>query len=203
MHAHDGAFPIQPWPGPLPTLTDGRCVVALSTAGRSRPQARQLARDALRQVLAGLLSIAADRIGLPATPGQPQRIVLDVVAANAGNHVNGPAATAHCSISHETGWTLVAISLDGPIGIDVMAPQEIDDWAALARDYLGPAVAQALAAIPPARRAHALAQAWTTREACLKCRGQELTEWKLAPALACRTVPLATPSGLVGALAWS
>ena len=194
MHGHADAFPVQPWPGPLPVPIDGRCVIALATAGRTRPQARQLVRDALRQVLAGLLSIAAERIGLPATPGQPQRIVLD----------GGLDATAPCcSISHETGWTLVAISLDGPVGIDVMAPQEMEDWAALARDYLGPAVAQALAASPSALRAHALAQAWTAREACLKCLGLELTEWRQGPALACRAMPLATPPGLVGALAWN
>ncbi|MBA5604517.1 4'-phosphopantetheinyl transferase superfamily protein [Duganella sp. FT3S] len=192
MHAAADAFPVQPWPGPLPVPIDGRCVIALATAGCTRPQARQLARRALRDVLAGLLSIAGERIVLPATPGQPQRVVLD----------GGLAAAPCCSISHETGWTLVAISLDGPVGIDVMAPQEIADWAALARDYLGPAVAQALAATPPVTRARALAQAWTAREASLKCAGQELTEWGHAPALACRTAPLALPPGLVGTLAW-
>lgn len=193
----DGAAPpVQPWPGPVPVLHDGRCVIALSTAGRTRPQARQLARQAIRDVLAALLSIDADHIRLPTTPGQPQRIVLD--AAPAG----GPPHAPCCSISHETGWTHVALSLAGPVGIDVMTPLDIDDWAALARDYLGPDVARALAACAPAARAQALAQAWTAREAGLKCMGWELEEWWRLPALDCRTAQLALPSGLVGTLAW-
>ncbi|MBA5637913.1 4'-phosphopantetheinyl transferase superfamily protein [Duganella sp. LX20W] len=202
MNVHDGVFPVQPWPGPLPVAIDGRCVIALATAGRTRPQARQLARDALRQVLAGWLSIDGVRIGLPATPGQPQRIVLDTGSANAAHSVADPAIVPCCSISHETDWTLVAISLDGPVGVDLMVPQEIEDWAALARDYLGPAVAQALAACPAPQRARALAQAWTAREASLKCAGQGLTEWSAAPVLACHTVPLLAQAGWVGSLAW-
>lgn len=195
--ANGAAPPVQPWPGPLPALADGRCVIALATAGRTRPQARQLARQAITDVLARLLAIAPARIGLPATPGQPQRVVLDD-AAPAGAPLPAPC----CSISHATGWTHVAISLAGPVGIDVMAPLEIDDWAALARDYLGPDVARELAACAPAARARALAQAWTAREAGLKCMGIALEEWWRLPALGCRTAPLSLPSGLVGTLAW-
>jgi 4'-phosphopantetheinyl transferase len=194
--AIDAAPPVQPWPGPPPTLADGRCVIAIATAGYTRPDARRLARQAITDVSARLLAIAPERIGLPATPGQPQRIAL--TAAPAG----GPLRAPFCSISHETGWTHVAISLAGPVGIDVMAPLDIDDWAALARDYLGPDVARDLAACAPAARARALAQAWTAREAGLKCMGLALAEWWRVPALACRTAPLALPSGLVGALAW-
>ncbi|MBA5689214.1 4'-phosphopantetheinyl transferase family protein [Rugamonas apoptosis] len=201
MQARSDSFPVHPWPGPLPVLTDGCCVIAIATNGCTRPEARQLARQALRQVLAGLLAVDASRISLPATPGQPQSIVLDARAADTEHADLGHAATLYCSISHETGWSLVAISLNDPVGIDVMAPQDIDDWAVLARDYLGPQVAQALAACPPAARARALAQAWTAREASLKCRGQQLTEWVNAQTLACRDIPLAVPAGLAGSLA--
>lgn len=201
MHAPSDAFPVQPWPGPLPALTGGRCVIAIATRGRTRPEARQLARQALRQVLAGLLVIDARRIDLPVTPGQPQRVILDAASDSDAHTGDRRTAAPHCSITHENGWTLVAISLDGPVGIDVMAPREVDDWAALARDYLGPEVAQALAACPPATRAGALARAWTAREAGLKCRGQQLTEWGNAQELVYRSMPLAVPAGLVGALA--
>lgn len=202
MHAPSDTFPVQPWPGPLPALINGRCVLIIATTGRTRPEARQLARQALRQVLAGLLSIDAHRIGLPITPGQPQRVVLDTGPAIDATIKHHQTTAPCCSISHETGWTLVSISLDGPVGIDVMAPQDVDDWAALVRDYLGPQVAQALAACPPAARARALAQAWTAREASLKCAGLALTEWNTAPTLTCHSMPLVLPAGVVGTLAW-
>jgi 4'-phosphopantetheinyl transferase len=203
-HRSGGALPAQAWPGALPVLRDGLCVLAIDTAGRTRPEARRLARQAIRDVLAGLLAIAPEQVGLPATPGQAQRIVLGAAAA-AGALAPGTAhhATAPCcSISHETQWSMVAISLHGAVGIDIMAPQEIDDWAALARDYLGPEVAWALAACPSALRADALAQAWTAREAALKCLGRPLTEWRRAPALHCHSMPLRLPGGLAGTLAW-
>lgn len=182
--------PVHPWPGPLPETGCGVCVLALNTAGLARPEARALARRAIIALLADWLSVPHEQIKLPATPGQAQRIDL-------GQH---PAIDLPgCSISHEAGLSLAAINLHGPIGVDLMRPRDIPDWAALARDYLGPATARALAACAPAQRANALARAWTAREASLKCLGLALAEW--TPTRPCRVLPLALPEGWLGALA--
>ncbi|MEG1054333.1 MAG: 4'-phosphopantetheinyl transferase superfamily protein, partial [Janthinobacterium sp.] len=80
------------------------------------------------------------------------------------------------------------------VGIDVMRVQAIADWFMLARDYLGPQVADALAACPADQRPLALAQAWTAREAALKCAGLPLAEWNgAAPACRLQALRLAAP----------
>jgi len=74
----------------------------------------------------------------------------------------------------------------------------------LARDYLGPGAAAALAKLPAEQRQCAFAQAWTRLEARLKCLALELREWtpefevRLA---ACSVAELAMPAGWVAAVA--
>jgi 4'-phosphopantetheinyl transferase len=95
---------------------------------------------------------------------------------------------------------LVAVNLDGPIGVDVVHASAPDDWQAVARDYLGP---QALAL-----GAAGFAPAWAALEARLKCCGLDLHEWSAEREqrllAACLALPLALPCAAeawVGALA--
>jgi 4'-phosphopantetheinyl transferase len=139
-------------------------------AGNSdRVRVRVRIREAVLQVLAAALALSPDRIVLTSTPGQAPCLVL-----------NGERA-AGLSISHETGLSLAAINLHGPIGVDLMRVPEQDqceDLISVARDYLGPAQAVTLAGVAPGLRALAFATAWAAHEACLKCRALGLSEWQ-------------------------
>ncbi|HEU4844343.1 MAG TPA: 4'-phosphopantetheinyl transferase superfamily protein [Burkholderiaceae bacterium] len=198
--------PVPPLAGPappagvplaLPPGVQGVYVIAVAADGADRPAQRVRVRAALAQLAARVLGVPLARITIASPPGQRPRIVL---SGADGRGQSGP--TPGCAISHEDGLSLAALHLHGAVGVDLMRPQPVPDWAQLAHDYLGPQVASALAASPPARRPQALAQAWTAREAALKCRGLGLSEWTpAAPDGHCRLHPLTLPEGYVGTLA--
>jgi 4'-phosphopantetheinyl transferase len=169
------------WPG------DGVLVIGIA-AVLPRAEARQRIRAAVRAAAARWQKMDIEAISVESTPGAPSRLLL------AGR-------AAALSFTHEEGLSLAAVHLHGPIGIDVMRVQDIADWANLARDYLGPQVAQELAACPATLRPAALARAWTAREAALKYSGQELAEWQGATP-ACRLQALPVPAPYVASLAY-
>ncbi|KAB8050095.1 4'-phosphopantetheinyl transferase superfamily protein [Janthinobacterium rivuli] len=147
----------------------------------SRMEARTHLRQAVREAVAQWLKLSIETISVESTPGQPPRLLL-------------AGGAAGLSFSHDEGLSLAAVHLHGAVGIDVMRVQAIADWFMLARDYLGPQVADALAACPADQRPLALAQAWTAREAALKCAGLQLTEWDgAAPACRLQALRLAAP----------
>ncbi|MDP3538040.1 MAG: 4'-phosphopantetheinyl transferase superfamily protein [Azonexus sp.] len=157
-----------------------------------RDIARQLVRQAIRTALAKLLAVDEESISLISSPGQPIRLTAP------WDHVG-------ISVSHEPGLSLAAINLAGPVGIDLLRVgvplAEID---ALARDYLGPTEAIAIASTPLAQRQMAFALAWARLEARLKCLALPLIEW--TPALAeqlatCTVTELVVPTGWVAAVA--
>lgn len=166
---------------------EGVLVVGIA-AVLPRAEARLRIRAAVREAAAQWLNIAIDAITLESMPGQPPRLLL------AGRVVG-------LSFSHDEGISLAAVHLHGEVGIDVMRVQDIADWFNLARDYLGPQVAEELAACPADRRALALAQAWTAREAALKYSGLQLAEWNGA-APTCRLQDLPLPAPYVASLAY-
>ena len=147
----------------------------------SRMAARTRLRQAVREAAAQWLKVDIESIAVESTPGDPPRLLLAGRAAG-------------LSLTHDEGISLAAIHLHGAVGIDVMRVQDIADWANLARDYLGPQVAEELAACPDAQRPLRLAQAWTVREAALKYCGLQLAEWnRAAPACRWQTLPLPAP----------
>ncbi|WP_426076180.1 4'-phosphopantetheinyl transferase family protein [Janthinobacterium sp. PSPC3-1] len=166
---------------------DGVLVIGIAGA-LPRTEARQRTRLAVREAVAQWLNIAIDGISVQSQPGHAPRLLL------AGR-------AAWLSISHDEGLSLAAVHLHGPVGIDVMRLVEIPDWFAVATDYLGPQVAQSLAACAEAQRPLALAQAWTAREAALKCAGRALGEWDGA-AIDCRLQALPMPARFVATLAY-
>ncbi|MDO8067119.1 4'-phosphopantetheinyl transferase superfamily protein [Janthinobacterium sp. SUN206] len=153
-----------------------------------RAEARLRIRAAVREALAQWLKLDIEAISVESTPGQAPRLLL------AGR-------PAGLSLTHDEGISLAAVHLHGPVGLDVMRVQAIADWCNLARDYLGPQVTQELASLPDAQRPLALAQAWTAREAALKCAGLPLAEWDGA-APACRLQPLSLAAPYVATLAY-
>ncbi|MEC5216695.1 4'-phosphopantetheinyl transferase [Actimicrobium sp. GrIS 1.19] len=178
-------LPVLPWPAAARAV-DGTLVLSVTTAG-DRATARRQIRQALRDALGSLLGMAADAIELVSAPGQPMRL--------AGSDIG-------LSVSHETGLSIAAIHLHGPVGVDLMQVQVLPDQERLAHDYLGP---QALAGIAVAtNRARCFAQEWTGHEARLKCSGLALMESTPQLQAQLSRMPLqalALPDGYVGMLA--
>jgi 4'-phosphopantetheinyl transferase len=159
-----------------------------------RDLARAAIRDAIVAELAERYALQAAQIVLHSPEGQVPWAQLATPA--------GPRR-AWLAISHDGELSLAAISLQGAVGIDVTRIVDIPDWEAVARDYLGPDTAAALAALPAGARADAFARAWCEREARLKYLGRELVEWSAdgdADLAACRCLPLCLPEGYAGAL---
>ena len=166
---------------------DGVLVIGIA-AVLPRTEARQRIRAAVRAAAAQWLKMDIESISVESMPGQPPRLLLAGRAAG-------------LSLTHDEGISLAAVHLHGAVGIDVMRVQDIPDWFNLARDYLGPQAADALAACPDAQRPLRLAQAWTAREAALKHAGLPLAEWnETAPA--CRLHALALAAPYVATLAY-
>lgn len=166
---------------------DGMLVIGIEAA-MTRAEARLRIRSAIPAAVAQWLSMRADGVSVRSQPGQAPQLIL-------------PGRAAGLAISHDDGLSLAAIRLHGAVGIDVMRVAEIADWHAVATDYLGPQVAQSLAACLPERRPLALAQAWTAREAGLKQAGLALEEWHGA-AIDCRLQALPVPARFVATLAY-
>ena len=148
----------------------------------NRTAARQLVREALRQLLAAHL---AGPVQLIEQPGQPLRLAP-------------PHTGIGLSVSHEVGLSLLAIHFAGPVGIDLLALTQLsgnpEEITRLAHDYLGES----------GHTATSLAMAWTRLEAALKCLGKPLQEWQAGQATAlaaCQTYELALPTGYVGSVA--
>jgi 4'-phosphopantetheinyl transferase len=153
----------------------------------SRMEARARLRQAVCEAAVQWQNLDIEAISVESTPGSSPRLLL------AGGVVG-------LSFSHDEGISLAAVHLHGAVGIDVMRVQDVPDWANLARDYLGPQVAQELATCPDAQRPLRLAQAWTAREAALKCAGLQLMEWN-EMSLNCNVQHIALQDGFVAMLA--
>ena len=186
MAERGAPFSVCLWPECKPAPEQRVFVLALAGSSSDRSEARAAARLAARQALAGQLGQPLDALQLHAPPGQPPQVL--------GRPDIG------LSFSHEAGISLVAVNLDGPVGVDVVQASAPDDWQAVARDYLGPTVLGAAGFAP----------AWAALEARLKCCGLDLQEWSAERELrllaACIALPLALPRAAdawVGALALS
>lgn len=183
------ALAVHLWPGPAPVPQDGLFAILIRTAATPSPAAqRDASRRAIRlatgEALAVVLGVPITDIAINSAPGTPPIILLA-----------GRTSIIGCSFSHDANYTLAAFNLQGPIGADLMQVRDIPDWQAVARDYLGPRIATALHTA--ANRPHAFTQAWTQREAALKCHAQQISEWQAD--LPGRSISLALPvAGLLG-----
>jgi 4'-phosphopantetheinyl transferase len=157
-----------------------------------RATARRTIRAALLADLAHATGLHLARIRLGGAPGEAPYALID-------------ATRIPIAISHDGDLSVAAWRPDGGrVGIDLMRVADVPDWQAVARDYLGPACAAALAGTPAQARPAAFARAWSAREARLKCLGLPLTEWRAeddARLDTCRCLPLAVPEDYVGTLA--
>lgn len=181
------------WPGPVPSPTSahGVCVIGVPTAPE-RERAREEIRRALTEVLAAMFAVAQADIIIDTATGAKSG-VPPLALLPGGRQL-------HCSFAHENGLSLAAISLHGPVGVDLMCTDEFLGWQAVARDYLGPETSAQIAATPAPQRATAFARAWTAREAHLKWLGVGLDEWPAHSQPGGAVLALDLPAGLVGTL---
>lgn len=172
---------------------DGLLVIAVRTPDTPhRDRARQLVRQALGKTLGAMLAVDEGCLSLLSQPGQGIRLAP-------------PWSNIGISVSHQPGLSLAAIHRAGPVGIDLMRlGPPLSDLDQVARDYLGPATAAALAALPATQRQPAFARAWCRLEAGLKCLATALGEWtpETGRRLAgCTYTDIAMPAGWVAAVA--
>jgi len=163
-----------------------------TSANAPRSTVRQEVRQALVVALSEILAVETVAIKLISQAGQPVRLAP-------------PWQDIGLSLSHDNGRSLAAIHRHGPVGVDLLRNDlQLPDRDRLARDYLGPIQAAALAALPANQRDQAFAQAWAGLEASLKCLTLELDEWtaeRAARLSACAVTALALPTGWCGAVA--
>ncbi len=78
--------------------------------------------------------------------------------------------------SHSADITIVAITPDGPIGVDIERVQGIPDMENIARRFFLPSETGTLMALPKNSRVQAFYNCWTRKEAFLKATGEGIGE---------------------------
>ncbi|MEU8622536.1 4'-phosphopantetheinyl transferase superfamily protein [Streptomyces sp. NPDC048623] len=129
-------------------------------AGRMPPAEQAVwsrSRVLLRTVVARQLGCAAREVRLGRDPyGRP---------------VLPDAPTLHISLSHTTGCCAVAVSTQGPVGVDVEWVRPVSVPDGLARRILGSAELRDWERVPGPHRTRWLLRRWTWKEALLKAEG--------------------------------
>lgn len=152
------------WPDVPPLPASGQVVLVRVATSPFRAAARQELRSALRTILAAWSGLATGQMPLHETPQGPVW--------------NGRLAgePLEISFSHGHGESWMGLRRGGRIGIDVTPVKLFAEMDAVARDYLGPAVAEEIQR--SADPAQSFALAWAEREARLKCFKRGLVEWE-------------------------
>lgn len=153
------------------------CLLARPVA-TTRAHAGLLARQALREVIGGLLALPAGQVTLSEGPRGP---VLE-----------GAACDVRISLSYAGDKVLIGLAAGRALGVDIVRIDRLPEIDSLARDYLPAASRRALSAAPPEERDACFAQAWAEMEACSKCLGlplQEISEEREQALKACALLP--------------
>lgn len=152
----------------LAPATLARLQSTLSSAERARGERFRFERDrrryiaahgVLRQVLAGYLGVA------------PQRLAFVHNAFGKPSLHPSFGDALRFNLSHSAGLALIGIALDAEIGVDVEQLRACPDELLIARQLLPMAQASGWCALARPQRTQAFLAAWTLREACLKARG--------------------------------
>lgn len=189
---------VHPWPAAWPLIAAADAeqdliVISVATPDSTRRHAaRAQIRGAVRELVGRWFDRAPETIVLIDTAGQAPRVDL-------------PGHEIGLSVSHEPGISVAALHRCGPVGVDILRITEPFDWQPVARDYLGMEAFDRIACRAPHEQWQAFAREWTRLEACLKCLGVGLQEWR--PSLArriqaCCVMELELSAGLFGAVAY-
>lgn len=154
-----GANEVHVWRVRLHGLDRARPATTETALRAHRAGERARARSALRRILGRYTGLAADALRIEADARGKPRLA----------HPGAPAF----NLSHTEGLALVAVART-PVGIDVERLRPLADALGLARRFLAPAEAAAVAAGGAAGRDAAFLRVWTRKEALLKASGHGL-----------------------------
>ncbi|HEX4817136.1 MAG TPA: 4'-phosphopantetheinyl transferase superfamily protein [Nonomuraea sp.] len=151
----------------------------------------------LRRFLTGswlLRTVAAAQLGISPGEVEVDRSCPDCTRYHGKPHIVAAGPPLHVSVSHSGDRVVVALTGEGPLGVDVEAvPSEpVDDLArcALTRDER-----LALEALPREERYEAFTKVWVRKEAALKATGHGL---RVSPS----TVEVSSPAADPKLLSW-
>jgi 4'-phosphopantetheinyl transferase len=124
---------------------------------------RQVARQAVRRVLAQALSLPADDLQLQADArGRP--------------YIRAPHGHLDVSLSRSCGRAVAVLCKTGPVGVDVECTSRALDYDAIARRFFSARENEELDRLAPAPRRERFFELWTWKEAVLKTAGLGLSE---------------------------
>jgi 4'-phosphopantetheinyl transferase len=176
----------------VPALARGSCQVWWARATDVRPEhdallgaadllrRSRLLRPADRQRLTAAAAVVGLVLGAHA--GRPPgRLRIDRTCPHCGRPHGKPRLAdvpdLHFSVSHSADCVVVAVSADGPVGVDVeeVGPWDAADLADVAMLTLAPEERAVLSRAPAAVRAAVFTAYWTRKEAAVKATGAGLT----------------------------
>ena len=120
-------------------------------------------------------SHAALRLILAAITGSEPRSIRFATGYRGKPYLPDPRAP-HFSLSHSGDLALIAVTPDGPVGVDVERIRSDLDIAAFARDLVATRDIARIEALPPEQHERAWFQAWTRLEAVAKASGAGICE---------------------------
>jgi 4'-phosphopantetheinyl transferase len=131
----------------------------------------------------------ADRVAFLATRAALRLLVgaavhvapadIQLISAPSGKPLLAPChrrADVRFSLSHTDGFSAVAISTRGPIGVDIERRRAVPDRIRIASWIFGAHVGQRLAQRPAEQQDEIFLQLWTSAEAYMKATGRGLGE---------------------------
>ncbi|PLY15572.1 MAG: hypothetical protein C0631_06750 [Sedimenticola sp.] len=163
----------------------------LRANGMDNPTHRQrfcAGRSGLRQILSRYLNC------------EPAQLVFSY-GDKGKPHINLPSTTLQFNISHADELAVVALSTQGPIGIDIEPVRSRPGMSKIARRVFGKAFSNRLQALDPDTQVINFLEHWTDLEARIKAAGAGIFDRKLLTQQqieSCRFIP---ESGWIGSLA--
>lgn len=158
--------------------------------GETGPRGRRkAAREALRAVLAERLGCDREALRFAAGPhGKPSLCAP------------GPGRRLHFNLSHSAGVALVAVSEDGPVGIDVEEMRALPDLERLVGFACTAAERRAILAAPEPERLRTFYRCWVRKEASLKAVGTGLSAGPRSVSVSTGPLPAVLAGDGTGAL---
>jgi len=112
------------------------------------------------------------RIALGMHLDRPPESLAFALGPGGKPELTGPAGRdVRFSLSHSGDRCVIAVSAEGPIGIDVEEIREVPELAGIVRSRFAPGEAAEILALSGGQRLHAFYRCWTRKEAYLKATG--------------------------------
>lgn len=117
-------------------------------------------------------SEAALRIALGICLDRPPESLAFGLGPGGKPELAGPAGRdGHFSLSHSGDRCVIAVSTEGPVGVDVEEIREVPELMGLVRSRFAPGEAAEILALSGEQRLRAFYRCWTRKEAYLKATG--------------------------------